>query len=69
LTQGERLASADTAVLEAAAGRITMLGHASLREAGNRMDGEPIVVFLDDDRVECVGCRLRVDGAGIGAPP
>jgi lipopolysaccharide export system protein LptA len=67
LTQAERTATADTAVLEASAGRITMRGHASLQEGGNRMEGEPIVVFLDDDRVECEGCRLVVDGAGIGA--
>lgn len=66
LTQGARTGKADTAVLDAGPGRVTLRGGASLSEPPHHMQGEPIVVFLDDERIECEGCRMRIDGAGIG---
>jgi lipopolysaccharide export system protein LptA len=69
LVQGERSGRAQRADLEAAAGRVTLRDGASLSEPPHRMVGEPIVVFLDDERIECDACRLRIDGAGIGQAP
>lgn len=66
VTQGARVARAQQAVLDAATGRVTLTGEASLRDGTNAMAGEPLVVFLDDDRVECATCRLTVDASSIG---
>ncbi len=69
VTQGARVARASRAVLEAGDGRITLTGDASLADGRNRMAGEPLVIFLDDDRVECDACRLSVDASSLGTAP
>ena len=66
LVQGARTGRAGAAVLDAGPGRVTLRGGASLAEPPHHMAGEPIVVFLDDERIECETCRMRIDGAGIG---
>jgi lipopolysaccharide export system protein LptA len=66
LEQGARTGRAQTALLEAGSGRVTLRGQASLAEPPHEMTGEPIIVYLDDERIECESCRMRIDGAGIG---
>lgn len=66
IEQGARTGRARTAVLEAGPGRVTLRGEASLAEPPHQLAGEPIVIYLDDERIECETCRMRIDGAGIG---
>ena len=66
LEQGDRTGRSETAVLEAGPGRITLRGDATLAEPPHWMTGEPIVVFLDDERIECESCRMRIDGVPVG---
>lgn len=66
LEQGARIGRAQAALLEAGPGRVTLRGQASLAEPPHEMMGEPIVVYLDDERIECESCRMRIDGAGFG---
>lgn len=60
-----REATSDRAHLTVADGRIALEGGPELRDGANRMTGERIVLFLDDDRLECENCRLEVDGAAV----
>lgn len=66
LEQGDRTGRAETAVLDAGQGRVTLRGDATLAEPPHWMAGEPIVVFLDDERIQCESCRMRIDGASVG---
>lgn len=66
LTDRGRVGRAQQARLEAPLGQVVLTGDASLAKPPHRMRGEPITVFLDDERVECSSCELLIDGAGLG---
>lgn len=68
VTQGERVATAGKAELVAATGEIVLTGAPIITEGPNRMAGDRITLWLDDERVRCEGCRLLVDGEALGAP-
>ena len=65
VTQGARRAEAAHAELTAATGEIVLTGKPVLSEAGNRMAGDRITLWLDDERVRCEGCSLVVDGEAL----
>jgi lipopolysaccharide transport protein LptA len=63
---GDRVASAERAVLEVESGRLELEGQPLLRDGGRSLRGERIVLFLDDERLECERCALEID-AGLDA--
>lgn len=67
VTRGERVARGATADLTVADGRVAIEGDPELAEGPNRMTGRRIVLFLDDERLECEGdpCRLEVKGDAV----
>jgi len=66
LTDRGRIGRAQEAQLDARLGRVVLTRDASLAEPPHLMRGEPIVIFLDEERVECASCELRIDGDGSG---
>lgn len=66
--RGARSARGAQAVLDARTGQVVLTGAPELSEGRNRMSGERIVLWLDDERVECERCQLRVDGASFKRP-
>lgn len=69
VVKGGREARGDTAVLTTADGRVELQGSPSITEGANRMSGERIVLFLDDERLECDACRLEVAGEAVAPKP
>ena len=65
VTQGERTASSQQAELTAEDGMLVMTGEPFITDAGNKLTGERITLWLDQERVECQACTLVVDGAAI----
>lgn len=65
VTQGARRAEGQRAVLDADSGEIVLSGEPSLSEGANRMRGERITLWLDDERVRCDQCSLVVDGEAV----
>ena len=60
-----RRATASRAQLTVSDGRIVLTGSPEVRDGPNRLEGEPITLFLDDERIECDGCKLVIDGAAV----
>jgi lipopolysaccharide export system protein LptA len=50
ITQGERIVTGNDAIFYQETQRIIMLGNAVMREGRNVINGDRIVVFLDEDR-------------------
>jgi lipopolysaccharide export system protein LptA len=71
VARGARAATGERATLTVADGRVVLEGSPTLTEGPNRMTGERIVLWLDDERLECDRCRLEVRGDAVapGAPP
>ena len=65
VVRGAREATADTAHLVVSNGRVALAGSPALREGPNRMTGQAITLFLDDERLECDQCRLEVAGDAV----
>ena len=57
---GERLATGQRAVLDLATGRLELEGQPELTEGGRSLRGERMVLFLDDERLECERCSLVI---------
>jgi lipopolysaccharide export system protein LptA len=58
--RGEREATGERAVFDEARRTVTLSGNAVLREGASRIEGERVVVYLDEGRSEVVGGRKRV---------
>lgn len=67
--KGERRATGTEAVLTAADGRIVLTGEPTVTEGPNRLSGQRIELFLDDERLSCQACRLVVAGEALGRVP
>lgn len=68
--QADRRATADRAVLVGASGQVVLTGGPPvLSDPLRRLAGERIVLWLDDERVECDSCKLILQGDAIGAAP
>ncbi len=65
VVRGGREATGETAHLAVAEGRVALEGAPTVTYGPNRMTGDRIVLFLDDDRLECEKCRLEVAGAAV----
>ncbi len=65
VSRGERLATAQQASLYVDSGRIVLSGQPTLQERGRHLQGQEIVLFLDEDRAECTRCKLVVDGHAV----
>ncbi len=63
--RGDRLATAGRAELAVATGRIDLRDHPTVLEAGNRLVGESMALYLDDDRLDCEQCRLEIEGEAL----
>jgi lipopolysaccharide export system protein LptA len=69
--KGGRTAEAARAELVGKTGRITLTGDPRLAEGVNVLEGERIVLWLDDERADCEGgatgpCRLVVAAGALG---
>lgn len=70
VTRLGRVARAARAELRAEGGVVTLTGQPSLAEGPNRLEGERITLYLDDERATCEGggdspCRLVVEGSAL----
>jgi lipopolysaccharide export system protein LptA len=65
IVRGAQRASASTVRLDGATGRLDLDGEARVVDGPNTMTGGLIVLWLDDDRVECDACRLEVAGSAL----
>lgn len=63
--RGERLATGAQGVLDARSGEVRLTGEPVLSEGPNRMSGQTITLYLDEERVVCDGCRLVVEGEAV----
>ncbi|MDP2838868.1 MAG: lipopolysaccharide transport periplasmic protein LptA [Syntrophales bacterium] len=59
ITEGERVVTGEEAVFEQDAQKITMTGNAVLREGDNIVQGDRIVVFLNENRGVVEGAESR----------
>jgi lipopolysaccharide export system protein LptA len=69
--RGGRHASAERAELVGRTGKITLTGRPKLSEGVNALEGERIVLWLDEERADCEGgeggpCRLVVAAEALG---
>jgi len=58
VTQGEKTATADQAVLEG--GRLELTGNPTLKTPEHEMAGSRIVFVVGEQAVECEGCTVRL---------
>ncbi len=65
VVRGRRTARGARAELTVASGRVELTGDPSVADGPNVLVGQRIVLFLDDERLECDDCRLDVDGEAV----
>lgn len=59
-----RTGHAESALIDVGSNRLVLSGRASVHDQGNRLEGERIVLYTDEDRVEVIGARGNIeDGA------
>jgi lipopolysaccharide transport protein LptA len=66
VSQAGRRAEADQAVLDGATGRVVLTGSPALQQARRTLAGERIIIWLDDEKVDCQQCTLTLNGDAIG---
>jgi len=66
LRQGPRVATGERALLDVPSGRIELLGQPGITEGARSLRGERVVLFLDDERLECERCTLTIAPAPDG---
>lgn len=69
VVKGERVGTAERAVLTTRDGRIEMTEQPRLSEGPNTMEGQRITLFLDEEEALCESCRLVVAGEAIRPEP
>ena len=67
--QGTRVAVGARAHLTVDDGRIVLTGSARVDDGPHRLVGEPITLFLDEERVECDSCTLVIAGTALSPEP
>jgi lipopolysaccharide export system protein LptA len=65
VVHGQRTATSASALLTTADGSIVLTGDPQISDGPNLLSGQRITLYLDDERVRCEGCRLRVDGQAV----
>ncbi len=66
ITRDERTATGERAELHGQTGEVVLTGHPTLVEGSNRLSGEVVRLFLDDERISCEKCHLVIDGSALG---
>jgi lipopolysaccharide export system protein LptA len=66
ISRDQRTATGERAELDGATGEVVLTGNPTLVEGANRLTGEVVRLFLDDERISCEKCRLVIDGDAIG---
>jgi lipopolysaccharide export system protein LptA len=67
ISRDERTATGKRAELHGATGEVVLTGNPTLVEGSNRLTGEVVRLFLDDERISCEKCHLVIDGSAIGS--
>ncbi len=67
VVHGERVATGDQAELDVPSGRLEILGAPTLREGARSLRGDRLVLFLDDERLECEACTLEIAADDVEA--
>jgi len=65
----DRVARGERATLDVSSGRLELTGDPQVQEGGRHMRGERIVLFLDDERLECEACSLVLPPKSAPAAP
>jgi len=65
ISKGEQTARGGNAVLTVVSGRLELKDNPTLEEGPNRMQGDAIIFFLDEEEVECIACKLHVTGLAV----
>jgi lipopolysaccharide export system protein LptA len=63
--RGKQEARGSRALLTTTDGRVTLEGDPVLRDGARHLRGERIVLFLDDERVECEQCRVEISADAV----
>ncbi len=66
ISRDKRTATGQRAELNGATGEVVLTGNPTLVEGSNRLNGEVVRLFLDDERISCEKCHLVIDGSAIG---
>ena len=66
ISRDQRTATGARAELDGATGEVVLTGNPTLVEGSNRLTGDVVRLFLDDERITCEKCHLVIDGSAIG---
>lgn len=66
ISRDQRTATGERAELHGETGEVVLTGHPTLVEGSNRLTGDVVRLFLDDERISCEKCHLVIDGSAIG---
>ena len=64
-TRGARVVTAMRGELDVATGALVLTGEPVVTEGERRLSGQRVVIYLDDERLVCDGCRLEVPGTWL----
>jgi lipopolysaccharide transport protein LptA len=66
ISRDERTATGERAELHGETGEVVLTGNPTLVEGTNRLNGDVVRLYLDDERISCEKCHLVIDGSAIG---
>ena len=66
ISRDQRTATGQRAELHGETGEVVLTGNPTLVEGSNRLTGDVVRLFLDDERISCEKCHLVIDGSAIG---
>jgi lipopolysaccharide export system protein LptA len=66
ISRDQRTATGERAELHGETGEVVLTGNPTLVEGTNRLNGEVVRLYLDDERISCEKCHLVIDGSAIG---
>jgi|WetSurMetagenome_2_1015567.scaffolds.fasta_scaffold461879_2 lipopolysaccharide transport protein LptA len=55
----------ERAILDVDSGRVELLGQPRIHQGSQSLAGNRILLWLDDERLECEGCSLVVEGEAV----
>jgi lipopolysaccharide transport protein LptA len=65
IQRGDLEASSESAILDVDSGRVELGGQPRIHQGAQRLAGDRILLWLDDERLECEGCNLVVQGEAV----
>jgi lipopolysaccharide transport protein LptA len=69
ISRDQRTATGERAELYGETGEVVLTGNPTLVEGSNRLNGDVVRLYLDDERISCEKCHLVIDGSAIGRSP